>query len=390
MVKVTPSSVKNLGTGIAGIGLLGLSFFVLTYLQFYDDIGILEKKGNNLDSNGAVLSTDDMPLGLLLQGEMLGSALLVVGGLFGIFGAMNKSTRSGIFIAVLLALAGFGATGLFRVLTLWGEAEGQCGYIGDPKVHGQVGDYIKACPTTRHANQGPTSTGGFWNATHIEPTLHSDCIFWFWDNTFTLESALISASGSNGTGAGVTIEPAGKAALQAEMIENMDWTQKHMYGYFAIDSPCDSGLGATDCLPDGRTVFEAIETKARLSDKYGVAIANELPGTAGNKLTPDISFCYYWGCSRECNPDRYRINRLLLFSSFAMGGFAFIFAGVAGTYMLGTTEGYLDDGVAVARAEAADAFDIEKSELNNKWKPMAVTNATVVRSRIKKSRELRF
>ena len=67
MVKVTPSSVKNLGTGIAGIGLLGLSFFVLTYLQFYDDIGILEKKGNNLDSNGAVLSTDDMPLGLLYR-----------------------------------------------------------------------------------------------------------------------------------------------------------------------------------------------------------------------------------------------------------------------------------------------------------------------------------
>ena len=90
MVKVTPSSVKNLGTGIAGIGLLGLSFFVLTYIQFYEDIGILEKKGNNMDSDGSILSTDDMPLGLLLQGEMLGAALLVVGGIMGIFGAMNN------------------------------------------------------------------------------------------------------------------------------------------------------------------------------------------------------------------------------------------------------------------------------------------------------------
>ena len=162
-----------------------------------------------------------------------------------------------------------------------------------------------------------------------------------------------------------------------------------MYGYFAVDSPCDSGLGATDCLPDGRTVFEAIETKARLSDEYGVDIANELPGTPGNKLTPDISFCYYWGCSRECNQDRYRINRLLLFSAFAMGGFSFIFAGVAGTYMLGTTAGYLDDGVAVAKAEEAGEFDLEKPSLkSSRWKPMTVSNAPVRRKT--KSRELRF
>ena len=103
MVKATPDSVKNMGTGIAGIGLIGLAFFVLTYIQFYDDIGILEKRGSNEDSNGDILTTADMPLGMLLQLEMLGALVMCLGGLFGVFGFQNKSARSGIFIATVLA-----------------------------------------------------------------------------------------------------------------------------------------------------------------------------------------------------------------------------------------------------------------------------------------------
>jgi len=366
MVKATPDSVKNMGTGIAGIGLIGLAFFVLTYIQFYDDIGILEKRGSNEDSNGDILTTADMPLGMLLQLEMLGALVMCLGGLFGVFGFQNKSARSGIFIATVLAFAAFVFTGIYRTATLWGESEGQCKYFGDPDIHGQTGDYIKACPATRHENQGPTSTSGFWNYTHIEPTLRSDCVFWFWDNTFTLESALVSASGGSGVGAGITIEPSKKEALKNEMIENMDWTQKHMYGYFMVDSPCNNDLGATDCIPDGRTVFETIETNARVSDEYGVSIVRELPGPAGNKLIPDISYCYYWGCSKDCNPDRYRINRLLLYAAMAMGLFSLLFSATAGTYAMASTAGY---GMAIATL--APTNDLE-APVDEKWKPMPV------------------
>ena len=47
MGKVTPVKVRGLGIAIAGIGLIALSFYVTTYVQYYDDIGSLEKKGDN-------------------------------------------------------------------------------------------------------------------------------------------------------------------------------------------------------------------------------------------------------------------------------------------------------------------------------------------------------
>ena len=63
MVKATPDTIKNMGTGIAGIGLIGLAFFVLTYVQFYDDIGILEKRGSNEDSNGDIRKVGPIHVG---------------------------------------------------------------------------------------------------------------------------------------------------------------------------------------------------------------------------------------------------------------------------------------------------------------------------------------
>ena len=198
-----------------------------------------------------------------------------------------------------------------------------------------------------------------------------------------MESALVSASGGAGIGAGVTIAPAKKEALKNEMIENMDWTQKHMYGYFMVDSPCDNDLGDTDCIPDGRTAFETIETNARVSDQYGVSIVKELPGPAGNKLIPDITYCYYWGCSKDCNPDRYRINRLLLYAAMAMGLFSLLFSATAGVYAMAPTAGY---GVAIPTI-VNDGDDLE-APMDEKWKPMTVKS--LKRRGKTDSRTLRF
>ena len=84
MGKVTPPQVKMLGTTIAGVGLIALSFYAVTYVQYYDDIGSLEKKGDNSDGDD-ILTTADLPLGLLLQIEILGALILSTSGIFGIF-----------------------------------------------------------------------------------------------------------------------------------------------------------------------------------------------------------------------------------------------------------------------------------------------------------------
>lgn len=373
MGKVTPPQVKMLGTTIAGVGLIALSFYAVTYVQYYDDIGSLEKKGDNSDGDD-ILTTADLPLGLLLQIEILGALILSTSGIFGILGYRNKSTRSALFIMALLSLFCYIGTGIYRTSILWGESEGNCKYFGDTDVHGTTGDYIKACPTTRHDNTRPSPTSGTWNISSSEPLFKSDCVFWFWDNTFTLESALIAGTGG-----------AKREALKNEMLENMNWADKKNYGYMSVDSPCNNDLGATDCIADGRTVYETIETNAEPdTNEYGVSIVKKLPGPAGNKQIPDITFCYYWGCDEICNEYRYRINRILHYGGLFMCFVSILFVGLAATYTVATPIQYNAGYSALPMAVAEEVKMKKKS-----WKPMAVSSNPMKR-RVGDSRKLRF
>lgn len=390
MSKVRPSNVKTLATSVAGLGLVSLAFFVLTYIQYYDDIGSLEKKGDNTDSDGSILTTADLPLGLLLQIEMLGSVILTLGGISGMLGSGSKATRSAVFIISFLGLVCFGVTGVMRTQYLWGESEGNCKYFGNSEIHGATGDYIKACPTTRHESQKPSPSAGFWNISETEPLFRSDCVFWFWDNTFTLESALVSTGGLAGTGAGVTIDPSKKEALKNEMLNNMNWEDKKNYGFMEVDSPCENDLGATDCIADGRTVYETIEMNAKAvtdggADEYGVPIVKKLPGPDGNKQIPDISFCYYWGCNEVCNHYRYRINRLLHYGALFMALMSLVFTAMAGLYSFAVPVGYFDPKAALPTVVAKQIGEEPKS----KWKPMSVKSSNIQKRNVD-SRKLRF
>ena len=375
MGKVTPTKVRGLGTIITGIGLITLSFYLVTYIQYYDDIGILEKKGDNSDGDD-ILTTADLPLGLLLQIEILGALILSLGGIFGIFGYRNKSTRSGLFIMSFLAFICYGGTGIYRTSILWGESEGNCKYFGDSDIHGTTGDYIKACPTTRHTNTRPTPSSGHWNITQSEPLFKSDCVFWFWDNTPTLETRLLEDSGST------------RESMRLEMLENMNWMDKKNYGYMAVDSPCSNDLDATDCLADGRTVYEVIEKNQKDSNKYGIPINRELPGPDGNKQIPDITFCYYWGCSDVCNEYRYRINRVLHYGGLGAAFFSLLFVIMGASYSYGTPVGY---NAGLSELPTVETKKPSKSKLQSQpWKPMNVASAPIKKRRLGDSRTLRF
>lgn len=337
MVKVTPYIIQTVSTVMRYMGGIASAFYLVIFLIYVRDIGIVDVKSDDM------MSMNDLPLGLLLSIEIVFSILLLLGGLFSNLARKNAKTRYALLILTFLSFVAFVSTLVFRAATLWGNAQGQCRYFGQDS-DGVAGDYIHACPTTRHENQG-ASPGLFWKVEKSEPTLESDCVFWFWDNTFTLESVLNGNSGAS-------VNNTHREALKDEMIENMDWTQKHLYGYYG----CKSG---SDCVTDGRTLFETIQNK-----NLGVSIKKKLSST------PDISFCYYWGCSSVCNPDRYRVNRILLYSAFVMSTSLLIFLGIVGALAVGQLDGFEEEAVAVAQP-------VKVSE----WKPMVAKSGIHNRSR---------
>lgn len=354
---ITPKYLRLLINAILSIGVISSLFYLVIFALYYEDIGVLEVHGQDTNSNGDLVSLNDLPLGLLLSIEIIASVVCVLSSLAFMLGLKNKNTRYAITIIMFFVFASFASTLTYRGTMIWGNAEGQCNYFGSDS-DGEYGDYEKACPTTRHTNLKSTDTGEFWKLEHVEPTLESDCIFWFWDNTFTLST--VSAVGNPNY-----------INLQNEMIENMDWSQKHLYGFYGVDSDCTNTLGSTDCIPDGRTIPLTIQ-----ETNLGITIDKKL----SNGTVPDISFCYYWGCSEVCNVDRYRVNRILLFGGIAMASLSIILFGVSVAFATGVTEGF--DSSKKEMSE--DSIAPDKEDIMKDWKPMPVKSA------INRRRKLRF
>jgi len=329
MVHVKAAYVYALGVAMAVIGGIATCFFGFTILSYNTEIGILSKRGN-----ADVINTDDLPLGMLLVIEAVFSTVLLAGGAFGIGAFSNKSSRVALLIINVLGMVAFASTGTYRMFTIWGTSPGQCQYFGDENS-GIYGDVEGACPATRHENTGLNgATAPYWSIEQTEPVLESDCVFWFWDNTFPLHSVI--------QGNGPTLSGSQTIALKDDMIEHMNWAEKNPYGWF-LQANCDSG----DCIQDGRSVFKVLEE----SNTTGVTIANKLNGK-----TPDITFCYYWGCSKGCNGDRYMVNRLLLYGALGMTLASFVFVSISGAFVTGTL------GVGYVKLEKNDSADPEAAE----------------------------
>jgi hypothetical protein len=328
---VTPKRLKTLINATLLFGVIFSLFYLVILGLYYNDIGILEAHRVNNDD---IISLNDLPLGLFLTIEIIASLVLAFGSASFFLALKNKNTRYAIAIVLFFTLGAYASTGTYRVLMIWGENEGQCKYAN-------VDDYIKACPTTRHVNTKPAN-GDFWKLERVEPTLESDCIFWFWDKTFTLSVAR-STYNNNIT-------------LHNEMIENMDWSQKHLYGFYDVESRCEKG---TDCVPDGRTIPLVIQQKAYAKKLIKKPIANN--------TVPDISFCYYWGCSEVCNEDRFRVNRVLMYGGMVTTAISFVLFAAGVSLASGTPEGFDS-----SKKSAEDTVTNYEEELMKTWQPMTV------------------
>jgi hypothetical protein len=237
------------------------------------------------------------------------------------------------------------------------------------------------------------NTEPFWNISHIEPEENNDCIFWFFDNTVPYEDIP------------VTLPATTLQQIKLIMRNTMDFSGRSPYGWYEIDAGCAGSVvdgngatlvasgditGATDCIQDGRSTFastmlSAIATLDPAEAANKMLITHPLPeiGT-GEYQKPDISFCWYWGCNKHCNHERYTVNQLLLWVSLTMTVVTLFTTLLAGSYAAGKWDVIMPGGAGVAKAPEDDG---EKDESN--WKNMEIgeSNNGVLK---KRSRQLRF
>tara|TARA_A100001015_G_C14963075_1_gene701772 strand:- start:369 stop:1613 length:1245 start_codon:yes stop_codon:yes gene_type:complete len=413
---VNSKVISSLSQIMIMVAILGVGIYGSVLWVHWDDINVLEKPGNN-EENGITYVTMDLPLGTLLYVETITTAVLLVISALGLFASGNENTRAVLLVFNSLFFSAFAFTFAYRAFTLWGTSEGQCGYIGEGP------DYIKSCPVTRHLNSGPDGINvePFYNISHIEPEEKNDCIFWFWDQTFPYESVTTEFLGGSGSATSLV-------AIKEQMRNTMDWSKRAPYGWYEIDAGCSEGTtggqitGATDCIQDGRSVFAGIEsetwvttpcagaddTPASCSSNTDCAsgevcdqnvcsnpncgqqngkilITNTLPrsGTDGIQK-PDISFCWYWGCNKHCNHERYIVNQLLLWVSLTMTVFTLFTTLLSGSYAAGKWDVIMPGGAGAAKGPGEEE---EKDESN--WKNMEIgeSGSGILK---KRSRQLRF
>lgn len=372
---VNSKVISSLSQIMISVGILGLGIYGSILWTYWDVINILEKPGNN-EENGITYVTMDLPLGTLLYIESITTVLLLVISALGLFAAGNENTRAILLVFNSLFVSAFAFTFAYRAFTIWGSSEGQCGYTGEGL------DYIKSCPTTRHLSNGPSGidTEPFWNISHIEPEENNDCIFWFWDSTPPYEVIKQSYSSIANIG-----------DIKMKMRNMMDWSGRAPYGWYEIDAGCaepgSAGeiTGATDCIQDGRSAFATFEAEMEALGNAGIPITNKLPSIgSGVSQKPDISFCYYWGCDKHCNFERYTVNRLLLWISLAMTVITLFTTLLSGSYAAGRWD------VIIPANGAGDAKgpddDGEKDKI---WKNMEIgeSGSGILK---KRSRQLRF
>ncbi len=276
-------NAKTLGFALAIVGAMGIVVYIWTLIRYFAEIENISEKLTN-EFSDKLTSTEDLSLGLLLTIECAASIIVLGGGLLGFYGSDDKNNLvEPMFFLSMLAFIAFAATGVYRSVTIYGANKGQCEYFGGDG-DGVYGDLTNACPTTRHALMGISGKTSDikWEMEKTEPTAESDCVFWFWDATPPLRVMMASST---------------DAYRDTVMIRAMDWTQKHPYGWYDAE--------------DGRTAYKTLES----DEKLNVEIVEKLPTSVSK---PNISHCYYWGCSKVCNGDRFLINRLLLWASLSM------------------------------------------------------------------------
>lgn len=145
------------------------------------------------------------------------------------------------------------------------------------------------CPTTRFESKHNQKIE------YMKPT-GGDCQFWFWGE-MRRRSTLNACEGTN-------------SSICNWYIENyMDWSSPESYGM-----RYDPHLFNTTTINNAKPTEPTLNNMEELMKIQAQAV----PKVLHNTKTPNIAYCWYWGCNPVCNSRRYLTNRLWLFISITL------------------------------------------------------------------------
>lgn len=263
-------------TTFIGIGAT-FSYIVTFYFTPYNEIRYPESE-----------DATDVPYTLAIVECVICGATFLLGLLS--FGSSPSKRVIGIvlFFFIFATLA----EGTFSVIRGW-----NLGIVGDD-VERTCSDTSKSgCPTSR------------FEAVPDNPTIEyvtpkgGDCQFWFWGPHMRARYTGESACNGYGQSDGVC----------GDIIETyMDWTLASSYGL--RDDPDDIVAASSGQL---MTVDQIHNMKYLFSLQATVGNVS-IPISEQFTEQPAIAYCWYWGCSEVCQPERYLVNRWWLASSVTL------------------------------------------------------------------------
>ena len=99
----------------------------------------------------------------------------------------------------------------------------------------------------------------------------------------------------------------------------MDFTKPSSYGWRDDTEDITALLADTTGAVTIKKVHN-MEIVYKLQQQVVNQTANAIPESQRYSNQPTISYCWYWGCSPVCTPERHGVNRWWLVSSLALTG----------------------------------------------------------------------
>lgn len=213
-----------------------------------------------------------------------------------------------VFFSMSLILAG-----TFGVLRAW-----NMGYFGDEMERTCSDSDVTGCPTTRWEDLNNR------DIMFTEPK-GGQCTFWYWGPKMGVryDTGVVSPCvwyGAN-TPLPSIVRPNSviEVGTCTDAIETyMDWSKATSYGWRDDPSKIVAAMNIQDI-----TTIDKVHNMKILHGLQGAIRGIDgdnktIPAQDAFSVQPSIAYCWYWGCSATCQPERHRANHWWLFSSAAL------------------------------------------------------------------------
>ncbi len=300
--------------GIAATAAYAVTFYTTTYNELYF-------------ADESAYDDTDLPYTLAIVECALAASTLMVG-LLG-FSSPGRPSKGKLLVAGLFLGAGVVLTGTFSVVRAW-----NLGIFGDDMDHTCSDASVTGCPTARYEASHDVDI-------RFRDPSGGECQFWFWDQ---LPSRLELAAACEDSSDGLC-----QPQIDTTIENFMDWTQAKSYGW--RDDPAD--IRSAVLNGSLATIDKKHNMKLLLQTQAEYATIIQRPLTT----QPSIAYCWYWGCSQVCQPQRFLVNRWWLLSSLTML-VIYLVSGIMTLVVYRSHAKSVDAAVPVVDVEAVSGFQV--------------------------------